>query len=67
MNGLTLRSGTEGESAYVGWRYAGFVTYAVNPFVSITGVANYIKAGDFLEGSGADDQSYAGLIVGVKF
>jgi hypothetical protein len=67
LNGLTLRSGTEGESAYVGWRYAGFVTYAVNPFVSVTAVANYTQAGDFLEESGADDQSYAGLIVGVKF
>lgn len=67
LSGQLLRSGTEGDSAYVGWRYAAFTTYQVNPFVSVTGVVNYTKAGDFLEESGADDQSYAGLIVGVKF
>jgi hypothetical protein len=30
-------------------------------------VVNYTQAGDFLEESGAKDQSYAGLIVGLKF
>lgn len=68
LNGLTLRSGVEGESAYVGWRYAGFVTYAVSPFISVTGVANYTQSGDFLKESGmAEDQSYLGLIVSTKF
>lgn len=68
LSGLPLRAGTEGESAYVGWRYAGFVTYAVNPFVSVTGVANYTVSGDFLKESGvAEDQSYLGLILTAKF
>lgn len=68
LNGLTLRSGVEGQSAYVGWRYAGFVTYAVNPFITVTGVANYTQSGDFLKESGvAEDQSYVGLIVSTKF
>lgn len=67
LSGQLLRSGAEGDSAYVGWRYAAFTSYVVNPFVTVTGVLNYTKAGDFLKQSGADDQSYAGLIVGVKF
>lgn len=67
LSGLPLRSGVEGDSAHVGWRYAGFATYAVNPHVTLTGVANYTRAGDFLKESGADDQSYAGIILGLKF
>ncbi|HEY0926130.1 alginate export family protein [Brevundimonas sp.] len=67
LSGQLLRSGTEGDSAYVGWRYAAFTTYALSPFVTISGVVNYTQAGDFLEESGAKDQSYAGLIVGLKF
>jgi hypothetical protein len=68
VSGAALRAGTEGESAYVGWRYAGFVTYAVNPFVSVSGVANYTVSGDFLKESGvAEDQSYLGLILTAKF
>lgn len=68
LPGIPLRSGVEGQSAYVGWRYAGFATYAVNPFVTVTGVVNYTVSGDFLKESGvAEDQSYAGLILGVKF
>jgi hypothetical protein len=68
LPGVLLRSGVEGDSAYVGWRYAGFATYAVNPFVSVTGVANYTVSGDFLKESGvAEDQSYLGLIVTAKF
>jgi hypothetical protein len=67
LSGLPLRSGVEGDSAYVGWRYATFASYAVNPFTTVTGVANYTRAGDFLKESGAKDQSYVGLIVGVKF
>jgi len=67
LSGQTLRSGVEGDSSYVGWRYAAFTTYAVNPFVTVTGVVNYTVAGDFLKESGAEDQSYAGLIVGLKF
>lgn len=68
LSGLPLRAGTEGESAHVGWRYAGFATYAINPFVSLAGVVNYTVAGDFLKESGmAEDQSYAGLILTAKF
>ncbi|MFC7379469.1 alginate export family protein [Brevundimonas sp. GCM10030266] len=67
LSGQLLRSGTEGDSAYVGWRYAAFTTYQVSPFVTVSGVVNYTRAGDFLEESGAKDQSYAGLIVGLKF
>jgi hypothetical protein len=67
LSGQVLRSGVEGASSYIGWRYAGFATYAVNPFVTVTGVVNYTVAGDFLKESGAEDQSYVGLIVGFKF
>lgn len=68
LSGLPLRAGTEGDSAFVGWRYAGFVSYAVNPFLSVAGVANYTDAGDFLKETGtAEDQSYFGLIVTTKF
>lgn len=66
-SGMPVRSGTEGNSSYVGWRYAGFATYAVKPHVTLTGVANYTKAGAFLKETGAKDQSYAGVILGLKF
>lgn len=67
LNGVPIRSGVEGDSAYVGWRYAAFASHVINPHVTLTGVVNYTTAGDFLEESGAEDQSYLGLILGVRF
>lgn len=65
---VVMRAATEGHSRYVGWRYVGFATYAVNPFVTVTGVANYTVSGDFLKETGvAKDQSYGGLMLTMKF
>jgi len=67
LSGQVLRSATEGAASHVGWRYAAWASYPLNPFVTLTGIANYTQAGKFLKQSGARDQSYAGLVLGVKF
>jgi len=67
LSGQLLRSGAEGTASHVGWRYAAWASYPLNPFVTVTGIANYTQAGKFLKQSGARDQSYAGLVLGVKF
>ena len=68
LSGMVLRSATEGDSRYIGWRTGVFARYAINPFVSITGVANYTKAGDFLEQTThSSDQSYVGTFLGLRF
>lgn len=68
LSGMVIRSATEGDAAYIGWRTGVFARYAINPFVSITGVANYTKAGDFLEQTThSSDQSYVGTFLGLRF
>ena len=52
LSGMVLRGAHEGQSSYVGWRTGVFARYAINPFVSVMGVANYTKAGDFLKETG---------------
>lgn len=68
LSGRVLRSGTEGNESYIGWRTGVFARYAINPFVTVTGVANYTKAGDFLEQTThSSDQSYVGTFLGLRF
>ncbi|WP_312143889.1 alginate export family protein [Brevundimonas sp.] len=68
LSGLVIRSATEGQSSYVGWRTGVFARYALTPFVSIMGVANYTKAGDFLKETGtSEDQSYLGTFLTFRF
>ncbi|KSB89137.1 hypothetical protein AS593_04385 [Caulobacter vibrioides] len=68
LGGQVLRGGLEGAAHYVGWRQAAFASYAVSPFVTVTGIVNHTTSGTFLKQTGmADDQTYAGLIVGLRF
>lgn len=68
LSGRVLRSATEGDERYIGWRTGVFARYAINPFVTVTGVANYTKAGDFLEQTPhSSDQSYVGTFLGLRF
>jgi hypothetical protein len=68
LSGMVLRSATEGDSRYIGWRTGVFARYAINPFVSVTTVMNYTKAGDFLEQTThSSDQSYVGTFLGLRF
>lgn len=68
LSGLVIRSATEGDSKYVGWRTGVFARYAVTPLVSVMGVANYTKAGDFLKETGTSkDQSYLGAFLTFRF
>ena len=67
LSGLPVRSGIECRSRYVGWRYAAFATYALTPFVTLTAIGNHTVAGDFLEESGARDQTYVGLGATLRY
>ena len=68
LSGMTIRSAAEGDASYIGWRTGTFARYVINPMVNVTGVANYTKAGQFLaQTSHSSDQSYVGLILGLRF
>lgn len=68
LSGMVLRGADEGQSSYVGWRTGVFARYAINPYVSLMGVANYTKAGTFLKQTGtAKDQSYVGTFLTFRF
>ena len=68
LSGMVLRGANEGQSSYVGWRTGVFARYALTPYVSLMGVANYTKAGDFLKETGtAEDQSYLGTFLTFRF
>lgn len=68
LSGMVLRGADEGQSSYVGWRTGLFARYAINPYVSVMGVANYTKAGDFLQETGtAENQSYLGTFLTFRF
>jgi hypothetical protein len=68
LSGMVLRGANEGQSSYIGWRTGLFARYALTPYVSLMGVANYTKAGDFLKETGtAEDQSYLGTFLTFRF
>ncbi|MNE12353.1 hypothetical protein D3C80_1051480 [compost metagenome] len=68
LSGMVLRGANEGQSSYVGWRTGVFARYALTPYVSLMGVANYTRAGDFLKETGtAEDQSYLGTFLTFRF
>ncbi|MGH7027076.1 alginate export family protein [Brevundimonas sp.] len=68
LSSMVLRGANEGQSSYVGWRTGVFARYALTPHISLMGVANYTKAGDFLKETGtAKDQSYLGTFLTFRF